>query len=165
STRSPDSPSLITSSACPAPMNTVARSTSPSVSRDADVDRNAVREHIEHRRTGNTLLDDSAQFFGGRIARNLKTDSDPFVAVSNRCRQSEDALEIDVAFNPRLHRGERHPANRGDVADARRNTRGQCMQQEFDRRRSAVESNQDRGMVRAVAELRDVTVFSACAAE
>src|SRR5262245_11969902 len=150
---------------CPAPMNTAMHHHDPSVRGDADVDRNTVGEHVEDGRSGHTLLDDAAQLFGGRIARDVKADSDPLVAVSDLVRQSENAQQIDVAFYPRLDGGERHPANRGDVTDASCDAGGQRVQQEFDRRRSAIEANQDRGMVGTVAELRDVSVFAPCPAE
>src|SRR5262245_34809655 len=88
-----------------------ARHVAPLLSVDTDVDGHAVGEHVEHRRACERLFDDLAQLFLGRVALDVEAHADLLVTVPYLRGQTEDAPQIDVALDARLHRGEVHPSN------------------------------------------------------
>src|SRR4030095_1867433 len=95
---------LMASPACPPPMITVSIHAMPaSTCVDADVHRHAVGKHIEDRRPCARLLDDLAQLLRRSVACDSDVDSDAFVPVADRVGQAQDAPQIDVAFDARLH--------------------------------------------------------------
>src|SRR4029077_7108158 len=127
---------------------------------DGDVDRDTVGEYVEDRGAVARLLNDLAQLLWRGVARDIEADADTLVAIAHLVRQPQDAAEVDVAFDARLHRRESDPTNGRNVADACCNARREPVQKEFDRGGPAVLPHQHGGMIGVVSKLRLVRVFS-----
>src|SRR6185312_6900081 len=69
---------------------------------DADRNRQAVGEAVEHGRAGFRLHDDFFELLGRSVAFDREGNFDALVAVANLVRETEDAAQIDIAFDGRL---------------------------------------------------------------
>src|SRR3954449_10242020 len=92
-------------------------------------DRRAVGDDVEHSGAGLGLLDDLAQLLGRRIALDVERHPDLLVAVADIGIESEDAVEVDVAFDGRGDFTQLDAAGGSDVDEAGGQTSGQGMQQ------------------------------------
>src|SRR6185312_248671 len=80
-------------------------------------------------------------------------------------RQAEDPAQVDVALYPGLDRFQVDLADRGDVAQARGQARGQRGEQELGRRRCGIPAHQHRGVVRLDGERAVVLLLGTHAVE
>jgi len=102
----------------------------------------AVRQHVIDRGAGAALLDDLDELLRRRVAADPEAGADAGVAVAYLGIEAEEAEKIDVSLHDRLDGMERHPAHRGDVADAGGQAGGEALEQELHRRRPVVAANE-----------------------
>src|ERR671910_350671 len=85
---------------------------------DVDVDVCAVGQDVVDGRPAAGLLDDLAKDGVGCVAFDREVDTHLAVAVAHVVRQSEDAVEVDVALDRRLDAVQVDAARGRDVGDA-----------------------------------------------
>src|SRR6187402_2154878 len=66
---------------------------------DAEVDRDAVLEHVEHGRAIARLLDDLTQLLFRGVSLDRELDANALVAVAHLIVDPKQTLQIDVAFD------------------------------------------------------------------
>src|SRR5664279_1276142 len=122
--------------------------------RGADVDHHvgAVDQHVVHGRPLTGLLDQRGEFLGGGVALDLEADPNLPVAVADGVGQPENAQQVDVALDGRGHPVQGDAAGGRDVAQPRRQARGDGVQQEFHRGRAVVVADQDGRVIGVKAE-------------
>src|SRR3954447_2000877 len=123
-----------------------------------DGDGRGLSQHVVDGRPAARLLDDAAQGRVVRISLDVEGHLDLLVAVADAAiGQPEDAEKVDVALDGRVDLGELDAPGGCDVRDARRQARGDRVEQVLHRRRCLVLPDQD-GRVVGV-HLGDVLVL------
>src|SRR6185312_1087626 len=114
---------------------------------DADRNRHAVGDDVEHGRSGLRLHDDLLESIGSSVTIDLEGNLDALVAVADVFRESENATQIDITLDRRLDFVELDSAHRRDIGDASGETRGECMQNPLRRCGPGIGATEDSGMI------------------